>query len=99
MRYDEYREWLGNFITCDAQNNYVKRCQRVENSLEIDLDDEFNKDMGLSILQKLTYTTSNQYNNEPLKCDIQFRYGSDLRNGMASLKTAVSRYFEFCRKH
>ncbi len=96
MRDKEYSKWLQSYITNEAIINYVKRCQRVENNLNINLDDEFEKDNGISLLEKLTYTMDDQINNRPLKCNIHFNSDSDLRNGMNSLKTAVNKYFEFC---
>ncbi|MBU9738464.1 hypothetical protein [Diplocloster agilis] len=97
MRNKEYSKWLQAYVTHAVIANYIKRCQRVEDNLHIDLDDEFVKDNGKSLLTKLTYTTDDQAHNRPLKCDIYFNAGSDLRAGMGSLKTAVSKYFEFCQ--
>lgn len=98
MRDKEYSKYLQFYVTNAVIGNYIKRCQRVENNLHIDLDDEFNKDNGKSLLTKLTYTTDDQAHNRPLKCNIYFNDGSDLRAGMGSLKTAVSKYFEFCQE-
>lgn len=96
MRDKEYSKWLQSYITKPAIENYIKRCQRVEDNLNINLDDEFKKDNGVSLLAKLTYTTDDQLHNQPLKCDIYFCAGSDLHKGMGSLKTDISKYFEFC---
>lgn len=97
MRDKEYSKWLQAYVTNAVIVDYIKRCQRVENNLHIDLDNEFCKDKGASLLAKLTYTTDDQVKNRPLKCNIYFKVGSDLRTGMCSLKTAVSKYFEFCQ--
>lgn len=96
MREEEYSEWLQSYVTNAAIMNYIKRCQRVEANLNITLDDEFKKDKGESLCEKLIYTTDDQRHNRHLKCDIYFKVGSDLRKGMASLRTAVMKYFEFC---
>lgn len=98
MRDKEYSKWLQSYVTNAVIVNYIKRCQRIEDNLQIDLDDEFNKDKGKSLLAKLTYTTDDQTHNRPLKCNIFFNAGSDLRAGMGSLKTAVNKYFEFCQE-
>lgn len=98
MRDKEYSNWLQSYVTSAVIVNYIKRCHRVEDNLHIDLDDEFTKDYGKSLLAKLTYTTDDQVHNRPLKCNIYFNSSSDLRAGMGSLKTAVRRYFEFCQK-
>ena len=97
MREKEYSNWLASCVTKAVVGNYIKRCQRVEENLHIDLDDEFTKDKGSSLLAKLTYTADDQAHHRPLKCDIYFHAGSNLRAGMGSLKTAVSKYFEFCQ--
>ena len=54
MRDKEYSKYLQFYVTNAVIGNYIKRCQRVENNLHIDLDDEFNKDNGKSLLTKLT---------------------------------------------
>ena len=99
MRDEEYGKWLQEYVTGAAIVNYIKRCQRVEANLGIDLDDEFKMDGGSSLLYKLTYTTDDELHNRPLRCNIHFNAGSNLRNGMGSLKTAVGKYFEFCRNN
>lgn len=97
MHDEEYSNWLQQHVTNAAITNYIKCCQRVEDNLQINLDDEYKKDDGVSLLNKLTYTTDDELHSRPLRCDIYFNVGSNLRNGMGSLKTAVSKYFEFCR--
>lgn len=94
----EYSNWLQSYVTPSVVTNYISRCQRVENNLHIDLDDEFVKDFGKSLLEKLTYSIDDQIHNRPLRCNIFFNSNSDLKAGMRSLKTAVNNYFEFCRK-
>lgn len=99
MREKEYSCWLKSYVTDAVVGNYIKRCQRVEDNLHIDLDSEFMNDKGKSLLDKLTYTVDDQMHNRPLKCNIYFNNGSNLRAGMSSLKTAVNKYFEFCQKY
>lgn len=96
MRSKAFSIWLNKYVTGPVVSDYIKRCQRVESNLKIDLDDEFVKDQGSALLEKLKYTAEDQANNRPLKCNIYFQAGSNLKSGMSSLKTAVSRYFEFC---
>ena len=64
MRDKEYSKYLQFYVTNAVIGNYIKRCQRVENNLHIDLDDEFNKDNGKSLLTKLTYTTCLLYTSD-----------------------------------
>ena len=43
MRDVEYSNWLQQHVTSAAITNYIKRCQSVEDNLQIDLDDEYKK--------------------------------------------------------
>ena len=97
MREQEFEKWLRRKITSAPVRNYILRCGRVERDLRIDLDKEFEKDGGRSLLESMVYSQQDQKNHVPLRCAIEFKPGSDLRNGMASLKTAVSTYFTFRR--
>lgn len=98
MRETDFSSWLKTKVTTAVIGNSISRCQRVENNLQIDLDDEFFKDGGKSLLEKLTYNAEDQAHGRPLKCNISFDAGANLRNGMGSLKSAVNNYFKFCRE-
>lgn len=98
MRENLYAQWLAERITKKPVSDYIARCDRVEHDLHIDLDTEYNKDGGVSLLSKLNYSMDDKRNNRPLRCNIYFKPGVDLRNGMASLKTAVKNYFDFCKE-
>lgn len=97
MRDAAYARWLQPRMTPAVVQNYIKRCQRVEQNLHLDLDDAYAKDGGASLLAALTYTTEDQLHHRPLRCRISFQTGADLRKGMGSLKTAVRTYFTFCQ--
>ena len=99
MRKEEFDCWLQFRVTKAAKSDNISRCNRVEKELNIDLDDEFIKDRGKSLLYKLEYTRENQLHNEPLKCDIHFNEGSDLYTGMSSLRSAVKQYLNFCNEN
>ena len=97
MRIDDYAKWLRTLVSEAVVQNYIKRCQRVEKNLDVSLDLDFRKDRGASLLDQLTYTTEDWQKHRPLRCSINFRAGSDWYKGLASLKTAVNKYFEFCQ--
>lgn len=96
MRIDDYAKWLRTLVSEAVVQNYIKRCQRVEKNLDISLDLEFEKTGGFPAGQ-LTYTMEDWQKHRPLRCSINFRAGSDWYKGLASLKTAVNKYFEFCQ--
>jgi len=74
----------------------LSRCARIEKSLNIDLDSEFNKDGGRAILACLEYTADDERIRKPAPVGIVFERGANIRNGMASLRNAARKYFEFC---
>lgn len=94
MNDKEYSNWLQSHVANTAVANYIKQCQQIEDNLNIDLDDEFIKDKGISLLAKLTYTT-----NDQLHSKICFNDGLDLQADMNLLKIAVSKYLEFCQRN
>lgn len=98
MREDAFRTWLyqtdlGSRPISDA----ISRCKRVCNALDIDLDTEYQKDGGVSLLNLLQYTIDDVKSEKPYPQGLHFKAGSDIKNGMASLKNAVKRYFDFCK--
>ena len=97
MRIDDYAKWLRTLVFEAVVQNYIKRCRRVEKNLDVSLDLEFRKDGGASLLDQLTYTTEDWQKHRPLRCSLNFKAGSDWYNVLASLKTAVKKYFEFCQ--
>ena len=50
-----------------------KHDKKVESELKIDLDEEFEKDEGSSLIEKLTYTTDDALHKRPLKCNIALK--------------------------
>lgn len=96
MYKEDFVAWLKNLVTPKVISDYLSRCQRVERELSIDLDDEFKKDCGCSLLEKLSGKTVD--NGGVQGSQISFRDGADLYSGLSSLKSAVKKYFEFCTK-
>lgn len=93
MDAEKFRNWLeftGRPI--NTIQNRISNCRNVEN-YEGDLDQHFIKDYGLSLLEKLSYSTTEERNNSPAKHKIPIN--GNIRNGSATLKQAVNLYMSF----
>ncbi len=93
MRENEFARWLKNSVSTKVNSDYRSRCRRVEKDLKTDLDAEYEKDNGKSLLEILTYTP--EYENGG--CPIYFSKDTNIACGLNSLKSGVNRYFRFCR--
>ena len=98
MREQEFRAWMMHMGTMQNRpiGDAISRCKRVCQALDIDLDEEFAKDGGISLLNELKYTSEDAKTNRPVDARFCFSQGANLKNGMASLKAAVKKYIEFC---
>lgn len=90
------RAWLTGKIEKRPIGDCISRCKRIENGLRINLDDEWKKDNGASVVDLLTYSRDDQNRGAPPPHGIIFQRGADIYNGMASLRSAAVRYFDFC---
>ncbi len=97
MRDEAYRVWLKDKLSARPISDSISRCRRIEESLKLDLDEEYQKDNGKNLIVLLTYSADDERLNHPAPSGISFAPGSNIRNGMASLKAAATKYFEFCR--
>lgn len=96
MNVEKFKDWLEfNGKPLNTIQNRISNCRNVEN-YEGDLDQHFIKDYGLSLLNKLSYSTSDERNNSPAKHKIPI--DGNMRNGSATLKQAVNLYMSF-KKH
>lgn len=99
MREDAFRTWMKNLGTMGVRpiGDAISRCKRIVNCLHIDLDVEYAKDCGESIIAFFEYSANDVKNNKPAPMELEFKPGANVKNGMASLKAAAKKYFEFCQ--
>ena len=97
MRDEAYRNWLQGKISSRPISDSISRCRRIEECLKLDLDEEYKKDGGRGLIALLEYTADDEGLNRPAPEEIYFTPGSNIRSGMSSLRSAVKKYFEFCR--
>ncbi|MDD7219691.1 MAG: hypothetical protein PUI16_06885 [Clostridia bacterium] len=103
MRKEEFRSWLEKYGKHGTEpmskrpiDDALSRCNRIEMGLHIDLDIEYEQDRGEGILALLEYTKDAKNVGKEVPKGLFFKQESDLYNGMASLRSAVKKYFEFC---
>lgn len=101
MREDEFLCWMQSQgkMKSRPMRDAVSRCKRLErkiDGLNINLDEEYNEDGGASLISMLTYTRADEKMGIPMPGGLVFQPGADPVNGMASLKSAAKKYFEFC---
>lgn len=93
MEAEKFKNWMEfNGKPLSTIQNRISNCRNVEN-YEGDLDQHFIKDYGLSLLEKLSYSTSDERINSPSKHRIPI--DGNMRNGSATLKQAVNLYMSF----
>lgn len=93
MNAEKFKSWLEfKDKPLTTIQNRISNCRNVEN-YEGDLDQHFIKDYGLSLLEKLSFSTADERNNSPAKHKIPIN--GDMRNGSATLKQAVNLYISF----
>ena len=99
MKEEAFKEWMQSLGTMGYRpiSDALSRCRRISDSLNINLDSEFLKDGGQSLLSLLEYTSADAKANKPAPPDLYFKPGANIKNGLASLKAAAKKYFEFCQ--
>ncbi len=96
MQESQFHKWL-------IDKEYVERtissrlsnCRRIE-EFEGDLDDHFNKDSGVSLSDRLQYSTQDQKNGTQAKHSIPIN--GNIYNGTATFRSAANLYFKFKTK-
>lgn len=95
MREDGFRSWLLNHrgLNSTSVNSRVSNCKTVERA-EGDLDQKFESDRLIELIGKLNYSASDERVNRPARHMIPIE--GNIRNGSATLKSAISLYQLFC---
>lgn len=96
VRKNEFRRWLSSRIQLKPVNDCISRCQTVEQSLNVDLDTEFQVDQGLGLMKRMQYSIADQRVAKDAPEGFSFRTNSNIRFRMANLRAAVNSYFKFC---
>lgn len=94
MNLDTFKIWLDEENGSDFRTiqSRISNCRTVER-FEGDLDEHFIKDNGLSLLDKLSYSTEDERNQTPPAHTIPIN--GNVRTGSATLKQAVKLYMTF----
>ena len=90
--------WLFENKNKNTIRTYISRCLRVEEALNISLDDEYKFDGGERVIQMLSYSREDERNHVIPTCGIVFSENADIYGGMHSLRASVKQYFEFIAK-
>lgn len=94
MNLEEFKIWLDEENGSDFRTiqSRISNCRTVE-SYEGDLDEHYAKDYGLSLLERLTYSTEHQRNQLNPKHKIPIN--GNIRTGSATLKQAAKLYMTY----
>lgn len=96
MDTDKFKEWLEKKeYTFSTIQNRISNCRNVEN-YEGDLDEHFQKDYGISLLERLAYSTADERDNLPANHKVPIN--GNIRNGSGTLKQAVKLYMDFMKE-
>ena len=98
MRKDDFKEWLLVRIKEKPTSDCVSRCKAVENALQVDLDEEFVFDKGKRLLSKMQYSVADERAKKESPSEFHFKDDANVRFRMTNLRSAVNRYFEFCKE-
>lgn len=90
-----FRLWMESIKNYHTARTYTARCHRVEMEMNVDLDEQFLKDRGITLLLQMKYSRKDSRDGLKPKCGITFDDGADIYTGMHSLRASVKKYFEF----
>ena len=96
MKKEAYRTWLDGTIKTVCIKDRISRCARVEAALGVDLDEEYKKDKGKSVLELLHYTLNDWRTGTELPKCLKFKEGANTYQIMTDMRSAATRYFDFC---
>ena len=99
MRDEEFRIWLQKLpMNKNPMKDCISRCRKVEKALSIDLDKEYEKDHGESVITMLTYTMEDERNGKEITGNFNFEPDAKIRFRFCDLRVAVKKYFSFCQE-
>ncbi|MDD6826981.1 MAG: hypothetical protein PUE12_12880 [Oscillospiraceae bacterium] len=90
-----FRIWMEALKEYHTARTYAARCHRVEIEMNIDLDEQFRKDNGTSLMTSLKYSKKEFRDGIRPSCGIHFEDGANMYSGMHSLRASVKKYFDF----
>lgn len=93
MQESQFQNWLINNKYHERTiSSRLSNCRRIED-YEGDLDEHFKKDQGISLVERLQYSSSDQNNARASKHRIPIN--GNIYNGTATFRSAVNLYFNF----
>lgn len=98
MRKEDFKEWLTTRVKKKPASDCVSRCKAVETALQVDLDSEFVFDKGNRLLSKMQYSIADERAGKEAPTEFHFKGNANIRYRMANLRSAVNKYFEFCKE-
>lgn len=98
MRKEDFKEWLTPKMKKKPVSDCVSRCKAVETALQVDLDDEFVFDKGNRLLKKMQYSIADERAGKKTPTEFHFRDNANIRYRLANLRSAVNKYFVFCKE-
>ncbi len=96
MKKDAFREWIISKRTPRSASDCISRCRQVEESIGIDLDQEYEKDLGQSVLSILNYGRREANKGIPAPKQFSFCQHSNVVQRLCDLRCSVKQYFLFC---
>lgn len=96
---EDFKEWRSTRIQKKPASDCMSRCKAVETAFQIDLDAEYAYDKGKRILSKMQYTISDEREKKEAPAEFHFRDNANIRYRMADLRSAVNKYFTFCKEN
>lgn len=98
MRKEDFKEWLSAKIKKKPASDCVSRCRTVEKVLVVDLDEEYARDRGTGVLSRMQYSIEDERSAKQPPADFHFKDNANIRYRMTNLRSAVNKYFEFCKE-
>ena len=98
MRKEDFKDWLSTRIKKKPISDCMSRCKAVEMAFQIDLDTEYAFDKGQRLLGKMQYSIADERARKEAPAEFHFKDNANIRYRMTNLRSAVNKYFEFCKE-